>query len=76
MLSCCSQGALLYNIPLLTLYPEYTCHFPDGRVQNNCQPEDFCPIGLEPEINWENPTSLHNWIENYDAQCIFFTLSL
>ena len=66
-------NVLTYN----ELLPDYLCR-PIGSTDSDawyeCTNEDFCPsLGgsdqIEHKVDWNSPTSLHNWVERMDLTC-------
>ena len=45
------------------LFPKFTC---DGAP---CEPSDFCKDKRKYEIDYSNPSSLYNWVQQFNMVC-------
>ena len=57
-----------FIISFLEVLPHYNC-FTALNVKYECKPEDFCGTDIVHEVDWNNPESLHNWVETLDMAC-------
>ena len=72
-------GAFLsYALPILELQPRYICYNPRNQSSYACNSlESFCidPM-ITHTINWDDSTSLHNWVETLDMACKYSCVCL
>lgn len=56
-----------------TLMPSYICSDDDWLTSYSCTNTEICAGESTPQlnyqINWNSPTSLHNWVEQLDLMC-------
>ena len=64
-------GFLFYNLSLLELKPKYFCtNTANPSVEYPCKAVDFCGnSNITHRIDWDDKTSLHNWVETLDLTC-------
>lgn len=64
-------GFLFYNLSLLELQPKYLCtNTTNPGVEYPCKAADFCgKENVQHRIDWDDKTSLHNWVETLDLTC-------
>ena len=74
-----ATGYLIYAMPYFLLYPKFDCFYQDGSpipedsndYENKCIPEYFCEKsnGITFNSDYNDPTTLENWISKYDLVC-------
>lgn len=74
-LSFCIGGILVFNYPLLELYPHYKCRFMDQKEFTPCKLRDICWPSPESQVvdkwkvDYSFPDTLDNWIIDLDLHC-------
>jgi MFS family permease len=62
-----TNNHLFYSIPLLVMFPKYTC--PDAIAP--CDAEARCHYGPSiVKIDWSDEWSLDNWVDKYGLDCV------
>jgi hypothetical protein len=67
----CSGSFIAYAISFLELNPRYLCMNPVTHKEYECTRDVICDKAhsVQWRIDWDDPTSLHNWIEDLDLTC-------
>jgi MFS family permease len=67
-------GILFLNLNFLELFPTYLCKDLSDPIKPiySCKPIDFCnKPGIGYMIDYSNPASLHNWVEDLNLTCLY-----
>lgn len=67
-----SAGLIVYGVYFMELEPDYICTSTTEAKPWQCERKDICSNSLDItgwHINWDNKTSIHNWIEQLDMYC-------
>ena len=60
----------MYNLLYMELKPKIRCLDQKTQTWHPCKDDIVCKSNhLKWEINWEAPTSLHNWVEDFNLLC-------
>lgn len=67
----CSFGYIIYVLPFLELFPQFNCEV-NGEWVQDCSSEQICASDppLPYIVDYNNSTSLHNWVETLDLTCV------
>ncbi|TNV80510.1 hypothetical protein FGO68_gene767 [Halteria grandinella] len=65
----CTGSFLAYAISFLELNPKYYCIDPKKGTEYECTRDDFCGTNIKYRIDWNDHTSLYNWVETLDLTC-------
>lgn len=67
----CSNGFIVYGLTILNSYPAYQ-QLDDNKTWVYVSREEICSQNM-PENSWkidyDNDTSLHNWVDKLDLTC-------
>eukprot|EP00349_Pseudokeronopsis_sp_Brazil_P003269 CAMPEP_0202961014 /NCGR_PEP_ID=MMETSP1396-20130829/5117_1 /ASSEMBLY_ACC=CAM_ASM_000872 /TAXON_ID= /ORGANISM="Pseudokeronopsis sp., Strain Brazil" /LENGTH=342 /DNA_ID=CAMNT_0049680571 /DNA_START=163 /DNA_END=1191 /DNA_ORIENTATION=+ len=67
------DGVIINNLTFYLMQPDYICS--NERGQYHCSVQEACKNlnadvpEFKVSINWNNGTSLHNWIQDFDLMC-------
>ncbi|CDW90620.1 solute carrier family member 5 [Stylonychia lemnae] len=63
-------GCLAFAFSMLEKPPKYLCFNKDGTTYECKADQTFCKDpSIKYKIDWDDPTSLHNWVESLDLTC-------
>ena len=64
-----SEGAFVYSIAYDTMMPDYICQSAQKPEPFHCSKVETCSGDYDFYVNWENRTSLDNWVQDYGLRC-------
>ena len=71
ILALCSRCWWFYMIPWFIQEPVYNCIWEGKQHSHTCTHLEICndPSIIKYSVDWDDPLSLHNWIEKLDLIC-------